>query len=132
MDGGDDSRRQGHSPASEDPSREAGEEDRRQRSERGIGDLGQRDPVGMAERGGDQKDGIAGRSEVEGLRRQGITAGPNELFRREEVGPRVAEAECLEPHGGNRRQAHGEGKQDYGEAGPPAESWCRRRRCQVS
>ena len=79
MDRGRGARREREAPASEDPRREGGEHDRRERSERGVGDLGERDPVGMPERGGDQENGITRCPEVERFRRQRVVTRPDQL-----------------------------------------------------
>jgi hypothetical protein len=114
--------RDGDASPPEKLERERGEEGREKRAEQGVGDLRDRDPVGMSQGDRGEEDRIGGRPEEEGLDSYRIAARLDERLRRPDVRARVPETEGREADRGDRDQPDREREQedsDEGAAGRP-------------
>jgi hypothetical protein len=105
----------------EDRRRQGRQEQNRQRPESRVGDLGERDAAGIAERRRDQEDRVPGRAEVERLGLARVVARVKELVGGEQIGARVAEPESLETDVADRRQANGKRDEKEDDRRPAAQ-----------
>ena len=114
--------RDGKTSAPEDLRGEAGQHERGERAEDRVGDLRERDPIGVPEGRRGEKNRVTGRAEIEQFRRERVVPRSNELLRGEEIRASVAEPERREPGDSDRRKPDDQREEEDEETGPSSKA----------